>query len=103
VVTDPQIVALRRKVRAEAEKGIHEDQVKVTITTTDGRVHELFVEHAIGSLDRPLSDEELDYKVRDLCEPVLGASGADRFIALCRDVANSSSLASVIEAGIPTR
>ncbi|MBM6583688.1 MmgE/PrpD family protein [Microvirga sp. BT689] len=103
VVIDPQIVALRRKVRAEAEKGIHEDQVRVAITTTDGKVHELFVEHAIGSLDRPLSDEELDHKVRDLCEPVLGASGADRFIALCRNVANSSTLASIIEAGIPTR
>ncbi|WP_445504227.1 MmgE/PrpD family protein [Microvirga sp. G4-2] len=103
VVTDPKIVALRRKVRAEAEKGIHEDQVKVTITTTDGKVHELFVEHAIGSLDRPMSNEELDGKVRDLCEPVLGTSGADRFIALCRDVANASSLMPVIEAGVPSR
>lgn len=103
VVTDPKIVALRRKVRAEAEKGIHEDQVKVTITTTDGKVHELFVEHAIGSLDRPMSNEELDGKVRDLCEPVLGAPGADRFIALCRDVANASSLMPIIEAGVPLR
>jgi 2-methylcitrate dehydratase PrpD len=103
VVTDPKIVTLRRKVRAEAEKGIHEDQVKVAITTTDGKVHELFVEHAIGSLDRPLSDEELDNKVRDLCEPVLGAPGTDRFIALCRDTANAPSLAAIIEAGIPSR
>jgi 2-methylcitrate dehydratase PrpD len=103
VVTDPKIVALRRKVRAEAEKGIHEDQVKVTITTTDGKVHELFVEHAIGSLGRPMSNEELDGKVRDLCEPVLGASGADRFITLCRDVANASSLMPIIEAGVPSR
>jgi 2-methylcitrate dehydratase PrpD len=102
-VTDPTIVALRRKVRAEAEKGIHEDQVKVTITTTDGKVHDLFIEHAIGSLDRPLSNEELDQKVRDLCEPVVGAAGADRFIALCRNVVNASSLATIIEAGVPQR
>lgn len=103
VVADPKIVTLRDKVKAEAEKGIHEDQVKVKITTTDGKVLEVFVEHAIGSLDRPMSNEELDQKVRDLCEPVLGASGTERFIALCRNVADATSLAEVIQAGVPAR
>lgn len=103
VVADPKIVALRRKVKAEAQKGIHEDQVRVTITTTDGKVHELFVEHAIGSLGRPMSNAEVDQKVRDLCEPVLGAEQTDRFIALCRDIDSASSLAAIIEAGVPSR
>ncbi|WP_370438880.1 MmgE/PrpD family protein [Microvirga sp. TS319] len=103
VVADPKIVNLRRKVRAEAEKGIHEDQVKVTITTADGKVYELFVEHAIGSLGRPMSNEELDQKVRDLCVPVLGPTGTERFIGLCRDVVNASSLAEIIKAGVPAR
>ncbi len=103
VVADPEIVALRRKVRAEASPGIHEDQVVVTLTTTDGRTHHLFVEHAIGSLERPLSDAELDRKVRDLCEPVLGAAGTSRLIEACRSTERASSLKSVVEASLPTR
>jgi 2-methylcitrate dehydratase PrpD len=103
VVKDAEIVALRRKVRAEASPGIHEDQVDVTLTTTDGRTLHLFVEHAIGSLQRPLSDQELDDKVRDLCEPVIGGDGARRLIDACRGVDTASSLRAVIDTSIPTR
>jgi 2-methylcitrate dehydratase PrpD len=101
VVTDPGIVALRRKVRAEASPGIHEDQVDVTITTGDGRTHHVFVEHAIGSLKRPLSDQELDQKVRDLCEPVIGAGGTARLIEACRGIDKAPSLRAVVDSSIP--
>lgn len=101
VVTNPEIVALRRKVRAEASPGIHEDQVDVTLTTTDGRTLHLFVEHAIGSLKRPLNDQELDQKVRDLCEPVIGANGTKRLIDACRSTETAASLRAVIDASIP--
>jgi 2-methylcitrate dehydratase PrpD len=101
VVADPEIVALRGKVRAEAAPDIHEDQVDVTLVTTDGRTLHLFVEHAIGSLKRPLTDQELDGKVRDLCEPVIGGNGVDRLIAACRAVERSPSLADVIQAALP--
>jgi 2-methylcitrate dehydratase PrpD len=103
VVADAEIVALRRKVRAEVSSGIHEDQVDVTLTTTDGRTLHLFVEHAIGSLGRPLSDQELDQKVRDLCEPVIGANGAGRLIEACRGTNAAPSLQAVIDASTPMR
>jgi 2-methylcitrate dehydratase PrpD len=103
VVTDPEIIALRRKVRAEASAGIHEDQVDITLTTTDGRTHHLFVEHAIGSLERPLRDQELDQKVRDLCEPVVGAAGTGRLIEACRGMERAWSLRPVIESSLPQR
>jgi 2-methylcitrate dehydratase PrpD len=101
VVTNPEIVELRGKVRAEAAPDIHEDQVDVTLVTTDGRTLHLFVEHAIGSLKRPLTDQELDGKVRDLCEPVIGGNGVDRLIAACRAVERAPSLADVIQAALP--
>jgi 2-methylcitrate dehydratase PrpD len=103
VVADPEIVALRQKVRAEVSSGIHEDQVDVTLTTTDGRTLHLFVEHAIGSLERPLSDQELDQKVRDLCEPVIGADGVGRLIEACRGTNAAPSLQRVIDASLPKR
>src|SRR5688572_15485175 len=37
VVRDPQVIALRDKVSAAVEKGIHEDQTRITIRLKDGR------------------------------------------------------------------
>ncbi len=100
-VADPVIVGLRQKVRATADRAIHEHQVAAKLTTNDGRVFDLFIEHAIGSLGRPLSDAELDAKVRDLCEPVIGSAGVDRLITESRAINSAKSLTAIIQAGIP--
>jgi 2-methylcitrate dehydratase PrpD len=101
VVRDAEIVALRGKVSAVVTPGVHEDQADVTITTTDGRTLHLFVEHAIGSLERPLSDAELDAKAADLAEPVLGAAGTRRLLEACRGLASASSVRDLVVAAVP--
>ncbi|MHB2169058.1 MmgE/PrpD family protein [Alsobacter sp. R-9] len=96
VVTDPVIVGLRQKVTAVASPGIHEDQADVTLTTTDGQVHHLFVEHAIGSLHRPLTDAELDAKVTDLSAPVIGTDGAAALIGRSRGLGSAPDVSALI-------
>src|SRR3546814_15830497 len=59
-VTAPDLVALRRKVRAEADSSIHEASVRIRVTLADGRVVTKDIERAIGSSERPLSDEQLE-------------------------------------------
>lgn len=39
------------------------DQTQVTLTASDGRVHEVTIEHATGGLAQPLSDAALDAKL----------------------------------------
>jgi 2-methylcitrate dehydratase PrpD len=102
-VADPTIVELRQKVTAVATAGIHEDQVDVTLTTTDGRVLRLFIEHAVGSLGRPLTDAELDAKATDLCAPVIGAGKTADLIAAARATSDAPNLSSVIAAATPAR
>ena len=94
-------MALRQKVTAVATPGIHEDQADLTLTTTDGQVHHLFVEHAIGSLHRPLTDAELDLKVADLCKPVIGHAGAERLIAASRGLGMAASVTDIVAAAVP--
>jgi 2-methylcitrate dehydratase PrpD len=97
-VADPTIVALRQKVKATVDARIHEDQVDATLTTVDGTVHHLFIEHAIGSLGRPLTDAELDAKVRDLSDPVIGAPKTQALIEAARSVGAARDLGAVIAA-----
>jgi len=97
-VNDPDIVALRQKVKAVVHPGIREDQVEATLTTVGGAAHRLVVEHAIGSLGRPLSDAELDAKISDLAAPIIGADKVARLIASARGLAGAPDLAAVVSA-----
>jgi len=72
VVTDPRVVELRNKVVATVDDSISEEAAHVTAILKGGSRIVVHVEHAIGSLQRPLSDAQLEAKFRSLVEPVLG-------------------------------
>jgi 2-methylcitrate dehydratase PrpD len=100
-VRDPQVVALRDRVRAEVDRALHEDQARVTIRLKGGRSVETFVEHAIGSVDRPMSDADLEAKFSALASAVLEKPQIERLIALCWDVAKLDSAAELARATVP--
>jgi len=84
VVTRDDVVALRRKVVATVDDAIDEAAVDVTAVLRDGRRVHVFVEHAIGSMQRPMSDAALDAKFAAQSEPVLGSARTAELIAACR-------------------
>ena len=71
---------------ATVDRSIGEEQARAAITLKDGRRLEKFVEHAVGSVERPMSDADLDAKVRGLCDGVLPAGRTARLIELCRNI-----------------
>jgi 2-methylcitrate dehydratase PrpD len=85
-VRQPAVVALRDRVVATVDPRIGETQARAVITLNDGRRLETLVEHAVGSVERPMSDAALDAKVRDLCDGVLGTTQAARLIEVCRGI-----------------
>ena len=97
-VTDPSVVALRERVSAEIDPSLAPDAAHLTIALTDGRVLELFVEHAIGSLARPMSDADLDAKFHGLADPILGRERAQQVLDLCWNVELLDSAALVAQA-----
>jgi len=99
VVTREDMVALRRKVVATVDDSIDEAAADVTAVMKDGRRERVFVEHAIGSLERPMTDADLEAKFRSLAEPVIGAGRASKLIAACWAVGSAASVAEVIAAG----
>lgn len=83
VVQDPAVVALRGKVIATADPGLAEDGARIALSLTDGRRLEKVVDHAIGSLARPLSDAALEAKFRGLAAGILSAAEAEALLGLC--------------------
>jgi 2-methylcitrate dehydratase PrpD len=74
-VADPATAALRARVVAELDASLPKGAASVSIRTTSGKEVATTVRHARGSLEKPLSDAEIEAKVRDLAG--LGGSGAD--------------------------
>jgi hypothetical protein len=50
------------------------------------------VDHAIGSLERPMTDEDLEGKFHGLADPVIGEKRASELIAACWKVGAASDL-----------
>jgi len=92
VVTRPDMVALRRKVVATVDDGIGEASADVTAVLRDGRRVHVFVEHAIGSLQRPMGDAALEAKFHGLADPVLGAVRTRGLIEACWGVGAAADL-----------
>ena len=80
---DPAIAVLRDRVTATIDPAIKEDQVRATVTLKDGRRLEKFVEHVVGSIERPMSDADLEAKFAGLAAGVLPAAQARTVMDLC--------------------
>jgi 2-methylcitrate dehydratase PrpD len=87
-VRDRTIASLRDRVSTTIDSSLHEDQVRIVLVTKDGRRLEKFVEHAVGSLDHPMSDRDLETKFTGLANGVLPADRPRRLIDLCWDIAS---------------
>ncbi len=82
---DPRIRRLLKRIEVVADAEIDAmfpgtKRAVATITTTDGREFVKTVDHAKGSPENPLSDEELIAKFRANASGVMEASGQDAVI-----------------------
>jgi 2-methylcitrate dehydratase PrpD len=69
----PAVVALRQRIEAHVRPDIREDEVHLAVTFTDGRTVEYHVDHALGSIERPMTDDDLSAKFLALADGVLPA------------------------------
>jgi 2-methylcitrate dehydratase PrpD len=101
IVNRPDMVALRRKVIATVDDTIDEASADVTAVLHDGRRVQVFVEHAIGSLQNPMSDAQLEAKFHGLSDPVLGETRSQALVQACRALSQASEVRSLARLAQP--
>jgi 2-methylcitrate dehydratase PrpD len=101
-VRDPKVTALRDRVRATVAPAMAEDAADVSITLRGGRVLHRRVDHAIGSLARPMSDADLEGKFRGLCSPILPPANIDSLLRQCWDLDSMSGIGALARMTVPT-
>ncbi|MCC7346663.1 MAG: MmgE/PrpD family protein [Variibacter sp.] len=63
-VNDPAVAALRRRIAVEVDEAIAPEGAAVSVHLTDGRRHDAVVRYARGSAQRPMTDGEIEQKLR---------------------------------------
>jgi 2-methylcitrate dehydratase PrpD len=97
-VRDPVVIGLRDRVTASPDASIHEDQVRITVVLKDGRRLEKFVEHALGSVGKPMTDADLESKFAGLTSGILSGAQSRRLMDLCWNIDALASASEVAKA-----
>ncbi|HEX3487471.1 MAG TPA: MmgE/PrpD family protein [Micropepsaceae bacterium] len=103
MVRDPKVIALRDRVDAKIDPKLRDDEVYVRVTLKDGRKLEKYIEHAIGSKEVPMTNEQLEAKFRGLADDILGADAAAQLLALAWRIEALPDAAEICRAASPNR
>ncbi len=101
-VADPIIVALRKKIIPIITPKIQTSQVDMTIVLKDGRTLHRHIQHAIGSLEVPMSDQMLEEKFANLAEGILPGPAIRRVMDLCWNVEKLGNAADIARMCVPS-
>jgi 2-methylcitrate dehydratase PrpD len=81
-VVQDDVKTVRAKTTLAPDASVNRDEVFIEARLKDGSILTHHVDHARGSLARPLTDDELMDKVRLLVDPHLGTGASARLAAL---------------------
>jgi 2-methylcitrate dehydratase PrpD len=96
VVRTPPVAQLRQRVTATIDRSLGKAQARVAILLKSGERLDVLVEHAIGSVQNPMSDRMLEEKFRGLADGVLSGAQTEHLIELCwtaEKLANAGDIA----------
>ena len=82
---------------ATIDPAIREASADVTAILKDGRKMHVFVEHAIGSLERPMSDAHLEAKFHSMADEVIGKAKAAALIAACWKLGEAKDVSAIVK------
>lgn len=91
------VVRLRRRVHVTTDPTVAKDEAYVTVVLADGQRLQEHVEHATGSLSKPMTDAQLRDKCRLVGRPALGSRIED-LISLLFSIERLETLQPLFEA-----
>ncbi|KAF2217390.1 hypothetical protein CERZMDRAFT_31160 [Cercospora zeae-maydis SCOH1-5] len=96
VVTDAAVIVLRDKIEAHIDHGLRADEADITVAVNSGDVLHRHVDHAVGSLKKPMTDLQLTKNFLDQCALALGERAAERASSLAWRIAESNDVAALL-------
>jgi 2-methylcitrate dehydratase PrpD len=100
-VNDPRVIALRGKVAVRRDESFATTSAAVEITTADGQVHKCAQRAARGSDDNPMTDGELEDKLREAAAHAIPGTDIDALIKAIWTVDDCADIAKLAALSVP--
>jgi 2-methylcitrate dehydratase PrpD len=100
-VNDPDIKRVRDSVTPEGDPTVTEDGSRLRVELVDGRILTKEVEHSLGNLERPLTDDHLDAKFRDQAALVLPPPQVEALLEQCWNIADLANVGDIVATSVP--
>lgn len=101
MVNSTNLIDLRRRVHVKTDPSCHEASVSITATLKNGRQVTKQVDRAIGSVEKPLSNEQLNTKFVDQAALVVGQKQAEDLLARAWGFAEMEDVGALAKASVP--
>jgi 2-methylcitrate dehydratase PrpD len=98
VVRDPRVAALRSRVEVQTDAAVGAEQCDLTVELADGRRLARHIEHAVGSVQNPMGDAELEAKLRDLATGVLPPARITALVDACWRISSLEDASAIARA-----
>lgn len=98
-IADPLLQAMQQRMTALVDAQLGDDQCLAQVRLHDGRVVEVFIDHAVGSIDRPMSSADIDRKYLSLVAPVFPDGRAAQLLTKCRALAELDDVMTILRLG----
>ena len=92
-----ETIKLRKKITPVANESIKKENVLAKLTKLDGTVHEVYIDHATGSLQNPMTESMLHRKFKNLCKDILSEQQMKHVIHSISDFQKLDSIHELIE------
>ena len=100
-VQDPRVIAIRDRVTLNPDPGLTRLKAIVKVVLKDGKSVTCRIEDALGTLERPMSDGDIEQKFRGLADGILSAPQCDEFIRLCWALESLPDAGALARAAVP--
>lgn len=103
---DDNLKILREKIIIEVDETLQKDQASATLITSGVKdnndamkdiLYDVFIEHARGTVDHPLSDVDLEKKFLSNAQGVISANAANEIISRIWQIEKESNLARLVD------
>ena len=98
-IRDPRVRDLQARLNATSSPALAIDQAKAVMRMRDGTTHAASIEHGVGSLIKPMSDDALSAKFLSQARGVLADDAAKKLLAASWNVRRLDNVADFLALG----
>jgi 2-methylcitrate dehydratase PrpD len=98
-IQDKRVRDLQSRINATASSGLAIDQARATMRMREGSIHSVIIEHGVGSLIKPMSDDQLSTKFLSQARDVLPDDKAKKLLDASWNVPKLGSVAELLALG----